>query len=442
MVVPIRCRHGDTKKEIKMNVKKTAIFWTIAALVAFGCKKKDSSDNVDPEDSGIEDAGDTENNYPRRIAHLQIVHNCPGCIEAKVCNFKPTSDTKGAAFIPMPRDSIAHYTAEARLMAFAASVELDTCKYLTSKEQNVLSPSSELDSFLRAGTISITSEGSQWAALPMACEYEPITGGYPMVWVIPEGMVNYQPGDSISLKAEGGDDIAAFEVNGVTPEPLLLTAPSADENGKIQNIDTQKALTITWSGGEASTIVVKLESNWCSGQKQSMAVCRARNDGEFVISDDIIKSMDFGNFATIALYSDIEIPLSIPEIGEEEVYWAVGSTTYLTIFHDPEAEQTIPTDCGPMETGEVGRACEDESSCGNGCCLIQPDYFINGYCSIPNCESDESCPSDSKCFHDVNPLLVPYDSFCAKKCDSDADCRVSDEHWCHSIQKVCVPNLK
>ena len=94
-------------------------------------------------------------------------------------------------------------------------------------------------------------------------------------------------------------------------------------------------------------------------------------------------------------------------------------------------------DCGPMELGRVGKACDDESTCGGGCCLTVPDYLINGYCSIPNCESDESCPSDSKCYTNSNPF-IPYDSFCAKVCESNDDCREADGQLCDNIFRVCI----
>ncbi len=83
--------------------------------------------------------------------------------------------------------------------------------------------------------------------------------------------------------------------------------------------------------------------------------------------------------------------------------------------------------CGVTGSGQTGTACGDHSSCAtNYGCL-----FTNrgGYCAERGCSS---CDAGTKC------ATVNGVSFCAKTCNTAADCRTSEGFTC-SAEKTCLP---
>jgi hypothetical protein len=83
--------------------------------------------------------------------------------------------------------------------------------------------------------------------------------------------------------------------------------------------------------------------------------------------------------------------------------------------------------CGVAGSGQTGASCADHASCASnyGC------LFTNrsGYCAERGCSS---CDVGTKC------ATVNGVSFCAKTCNSAADCRTSDGFTC-SAEKTCLP---
>jgi hypothetical protein len=419
----------------------------LLTLLSNGCSTSQKSDADTETDTETDTNTATElvtgeGDYPNRIGNLLYAHVCPGCNETAPCEFTPISDSKLAGFNFYPRDKVSDVMAVNRTDHFARELALDTCKLLTPTEQSDWTAELKMPyRIFDAGDVAIESDKTSWSALPVTSNYIEETSNYPNVIVNKQNlMIDYEPEKEISLTASGGTDIAPFTIQTVTPKPLLLISPSVDANGKITSIAVDAALNLKWSGGEAVPVVVVINSYWCTGRPMNTIICRANNDGEFTIPQSIVEQTDFANFARIQLTTLRDVSVSISEIGSQDVNLAIGSTTELTIFHDPQATPIIPTDCGPMTLGQVGNACSDNSSCGNGCCLSDEGYFNGGYCTIPNCETNDDCPSDSVCHPNQNPNL-PYNSYCAKRCENNNDCRKTGEYWCHDTLKLCISQL-
>jgi len=83
--------------------------------------------------------------------------------------------------------------------------------------------------------------------------------------------------------------------------------------------------------------------------------------------------------------------------------------------------------CGIIGPGVTGAECSGHASCeGNLGCLFENK---NGYCAELGCAS---CEPGTQC------ATVDGQSFCAKSCNSEVDCRVSDGFIC-SAEKTCLP---
>ena len=104
----------------------------------------------------------------------------------------------------------------------------------------------------------------------------------------------------------------------------------------------------------------------------------------------------------------------------------VGDLTDTAVPDSWDAPDTSdpPIETDPLPEERVGEPCTDPAACGGGCCIPQVGdvYFADGYCSVVDCTSDSDCPADAFCMPN-HYVWVPIDSYCAKRCTSDADCR-------------------
>jgi hypothetical protein len=96
--------------------------------------------------------------------------------------------------------------------------------------------------------------------------------------------------------------------------------------------------------------------------------------------------------------------------------------------------------CGVPGAKYTGEACALFSECkGAGSCSYKAQ---GGYCTRVGCTANSQCMSDSSCIEHGNISL------CAKKCDSNADCRQEDGYTCQPKNlpngvptQVCLPAL-
>lgn len=83
--------------------------------------------------------------------------------------------------------------------------------------------------------------------------------------------------------------------------------------------------------------------------------------------------------------------------------------------------------CGVKGTTMTGGSCLDHSFCANNYGCLFPNR--GGYCAERGCGS---CDAGTKC------ATVNGQSFCAKSCNTGADCRASEGYIC-SAEKTCLP---
>lgn len=83
--------------------------------------------------------------------------------------------------------------------------------------------------------------------------------------------------------------------------------------------------------------------------------------------------------------------------------------------------------CGVVGTTMTGGSCLDHSFCANNYGCLFPSR--GGYCAERGCGS---CDPGTKC------STVNGQSFCAKSCNTGADCRASEGYIC-SAEKTCLP---
>jgi len=114
---------------------------------------------------------------------------------------------------------------------------------------------------------------------------------------------------------------------------------------------------------------------------------------------------------------------------------------------DPDATDT-PTEEAPPGEGVVGDACESAADCGAYPatavqCMTDLMGFITfqgGYCTA-SCTSAAECGDGANC---VNLMIVSY---CLKLCDSNSDCRMSEDYECGELPYVgdgntyCIPRF-
>ena len=258
----------------------------------------------------------------------------------------------------------------------------------------------------------------------------------------------YKKGVDIHVEAAGGSDLVAFSADALSPEPFDITSPHTDTDGKIQSISTDQPLEILWSGGSNfDNLVLILEAYYCPGSIAAinfMVMCHVENDGDFTIPAEHLSDLEWPNYVTLHMTMSQKVSLEVPEI-EPDTAWSIRSISTVPIYENPDASPP-PYNCESdfMEEGFVGNACLDDSECGSGCCLpeILDMYFYDNYCSITGCTSDNQCPTDAVCAESFY-ISVPWQTYCAKKCSSDSDCRFPELACLPTSDgtTACIPNF-
>lgn len=86
------------------------------------------------------------------------------------------------------------------------------------------------------------------------------------------------------------------------------------------------------------------------------------------------------------------------------------------------------------DEGQIGDPCSDAEDCvgRSATCLEELSIFSiltiefpGGYCAQSDCEDDSDCPDGARCFSSI-----PNQTFCAKSCDRNSDCRTSEGYEC------------
>jgi hypothetical protein len=100
----------------------------------------------------------------------------------------------------------------------------------------------------------------------------------------------------------------------------------------------------------------------------------------------------------------------------------------------------------PSKGGAVGEACDDQNPCAgdNGTCLetvqilggLVTIEYPGGYCTVPNCESDQDCPDGSACFAGAGTPA------CLQLCEETSDCRDGEGYTCGTIPFPGVTDTK
>ncbi len=99
----------------------------------------------------------------------------------------------------------------------------------------------------------------------------------------------------------------------------------------------------------------------------------------------------------------------------------------------------------------IGEACTDAEQCTgrSATCLEELNVFNfitvdfpGGYCTQTDCEEDTDCPTGSRCF-----TSIPNQSFCAKTCRANSECRTRENYSCTTAplsqepQTYCLPPI-
>jgi hypothetical protein len=155
-------------------------------------------------------------------------------------------------------------------------------------------------------------------------------------------------------------------------------------------------------------------------------------------------AIEWSNVAELSLHGSRKIAVDADGLTDDAA-WTVRAWGGLPVFYDPEPSKPYPPlDCvsDSMAEGFAGEPCTTDDECGGGCCLTPVEvYFHGGYCSLIGCSNDGDCPSDAACISNPYPQ-VPIQSFCAKRCASNDDCRWM-EYACLEYDgvNVCRPNF-
>jgi hypothetical protein len=74
-------------------------------------------------------------------------------------------------------------------------------------------------------------------------------------------------------------------------------------------------------------------------------------------------------------------------------------------------------DFGPCRSSRLGAPCMGDGDCEAFFCLTQEGLFLDGYCGVAGCSSDEECGDHGSC------ALVFGQPYCLSRCSSDDSCR-------------------
>lgn len=409
----------------------------------------DSAPGDEPGDAGGDDGMDGTDEEPpiglREVVASTHFRTCTGCDGVSWCGLPPADDITVIEFVAAPNQTTGMFFAAERWSAAGRDLPIDTCVALTGDAlAPVIEPIVGVE-VLDAGTIGLDMGMPGWDA-PIELEFEEITHNYPALAAVISGERQYLPGTALSLDAAGGADVGPFGCQSPAPQGLVVLTPHTDAQGQIDNIPTEGALEVTWSGGtDFDTLVLILDVYWCPWTVSTVILCRVTNDGAFTVPADKMAAIEWSNVAELSLHGSRKVAIDANGL-DQDAAWTVRAWGGLPAYYDPDAVRPYPPlDCvsDGMAEGSAGDPCTTDAECGGGCCLtpVEEVYFMGGYCSRIDCASDNDCPSDSACVSNPHPQ-VPIQSFCGLRCAIHDDCR-SPEYACLETDgaDVCRPNF-
>lgn len=379
----------------------------------------------------------------REVIAMAINRACIGCDGVSICQGLPMSDRTAVTFDASPNNDTGVLFAAERFERAGLTLALDSCLVLEGAAREAVIEAPHGVDCMDAGTLSLSADMPLLEA-PTTLDYQDVTGNYPSVFLPVATAESYVPGAAMNLEATGGEEVAAFSCAHAAPEPIEILTPHLDEDGQVDNVATDAALDVTWSGGNGlDELTLYLYGYYCQAGPESFAACRVANDGAFTIPADIMQSMTWPTVVELYLSGSHKEPIAAPALLGEPA-WSVRAVSYVFAYYDPDVAPPVQTcDSESMAEGSVGAPCETDADCGGGCCLRQVEvYFEGNYCTLLGCESDDDCPADAACVAQNNPFL-PVDDYCGKRCTSDDDCRFP-EYACLAIDggaTVCRPNF-
>lgn len=369
-------------------------------------------------------------------ASFRYIHDCVGCKDVVLLDGlgffnKPKNDSKLIEMSVSPNNSGKMFF-QSRIEHLMKDIPLDSCKILDERVHKTVE-----EKILDAGDIRVID----WNGVELALfKYSNLTNNYnTQLRYQGEGVDNYTAHAKITFNGEGGKDISTFSVSTNTMNPITLTNPKVDKDGQVPQVNTLLPLKVTWKGGDSKNIFIYLTSKWISVSASSKVLaCNVKNDGEFSVPLDILKKYDWGQLTTLTTLDFKMKPMVLSS--NKDAQLVVSSSSFLYIHQDinatPKAEEKT------MQIGFVGKSCTRDDECGGGTCFLE-EPFWGGYCGLKNCKIENNqCPSDAVCFVETSQFVLP--TFCAKSCNVDSDCRVSDAQVCRvgdDGHKSCVPGV-
>ncbi len=427
-----RCGGGDGKGDAATDV---AMEDTGGEVVSAGDLKP--GDDLVPADAPL--PGDTVPGElpepppegPHEVAVFTAAHGCVGCVSVSVCGSPPMSDSYVVTLDAAPNEAAEDLFAAERWEAAGRGLPMETCMlYVGDALDPVIQPPQGID-VLDAGDLTFGAQMTLFQE-PIVLGYSDITHNYPSVANPPTSQAEwpseYAAGAAITLDGSGGADWSAFGATDLAPEPFDILTPHTDGDGKIQNIATDEPLEVTWTGGgDFEDVVLYLQGEYCPnvlGNINFILACHAKNDGSFTIPAEELGGITWPNFVHLTVTASRKVPLDVAE-AEGEPAWTVRSHASLPVYHDPDASPfDFTCTSQSMAEGFVGNACAADADCGGGCCLPEfaDAYYKDNYGSLADCgDGGPECPADAVCVNDY--WDTPWQTYCAKKCASDADCR-------------------
>jgi len=442
---------GDVQETTDMNGDDTA---GGAGEIADGGAAEDA-DVPAGEDTG-EDVGADRSESPPAQEPLEILattagRSCIGCQQVSFCGAPAGSDMRVVTMDAAPNAQTGLLFAAERWEAAGRALPPESCHVFTGDELDAVLFWPQGVAVLDGGAITWSGE-MPLLEPPLSVDYSETTKNYSSVARWPPTQADwpdhYLAGADIHVDAAGGSDLSPFSAQGLSPEPFDIISPHTDEEGKIQNVPTDEALQVVWSGGgDLEDLVIILEGFYCPGTLEAitfLVMCHAANDGDFTIPAELLTGLEWPNYVKLHVTMSEKIALEVEGI-DADTAWSIRTFSTVPIYHDPDAiPYPLQCESTSMEEGYVGDACQDDSECGGGCCLpeILDVYFYDNYCSITGCAGDDECPADAVCTENVH-VFVPWDTYCARKCTSDSDCRFP-ELACLPTPggaKACIPNF-
>jgi len=409
---------------------KQNLLMGLISLTLMGCGSDNQSD-----DTIIKEP--TSKTKKAENASFRYINDCIGCkdvtlLDGLLFSGNPLNDSKLIEMSVAP-NSTGNMFFQSRVENLSKKIAIGSCEILDKNLNKNID-----EKILDAGDIKVYANWSGWETAIF--KYHNSTKNYSTQLLYRgDGVNNYTSNSKITFTGEGGKDISSFEVSDTTMTPLILTNPKVDRNGKVPQIDKSIPLKVTWQGGDSQDIIIYLTSKWVTTDSNSeVLACHVKNDGNFLIPLSILKKYNWGQLTTLTLLDFKKKTMHLSS--NKNAQLVVSSSAFLYIHQDINA--TLPMEDITMQIGFVGKSCTTDTECGGGTCFLE-DPFFGGYCGVKNCTIENNqCPSDANCYADKSQLSLP--TFCAKPCNIDSDCRVSDAQVCRvgdDNKKSCVPGV-